>query len=131
MTTSSDQHRDRATEVMQTITCAIVTASDTRTPETDTSGQTIQKLLEEAGHEVVAYHIVKDEAGLMADLLDMLTAREHPPRIILFNGGTGVAPRDRRRLAHAVQSDILACYTVSHNRRHPGQSGKLGVNPTR
>lgn len=95
MSTSSDQHRDRAAEVMRTITCAIVTASDTRIPETDTSGQTIRKLLEEVGHEVVAYHVVKDEAGLMADLLDMLTAREHPPRIILFNGGTGIAPRDR------------------------------------
>jgi molybdenum cofactor biosynthesis protein B len=27
--------------------------------------------------------------------LDMLTAREQPPRLILFNGGTGIAPRDR------------------------------------
>ncbi len=95
MSTSSDQHRERAAEVMRIITCAIVTASDTRTPETDTSGQTIRQFLEAAGHQVVAYHVVKDEADLMAKLLDDLTDGEHPPRLILFNGGTGIAPRDR------------------------------------
>ncbi|MCC9001663.1 MAG: molybdenum cofactor biosynthesis protein, partial [Candidatus Competibacter sp.] len=39
----------------------IITCSDTRTPDTDTSGQLIQKLLAEKGHTIAAYHLVKDE----------------------------------------------------------------------
>ena len=39
----------------------VITCSDTRTPETDTSGQLIQKLLKEQGHSIAAYHLVKDE----------------------------------------------------------------------
>ena len=40
---------------------AIVTVSDTRTPETDESGQLIRTLATAAGHTVVDYRIVKDE----------------------------------------------------------------------
>jgi len=38
----------------------VITCSDTRTPDTDTSGQLIQKLLKEQGHTIAAYHLVKD-----------------------------------------------------------------------
>ena len=36
-------------------------SGDTRTPDSDTSGQLIQKLLKDQGHSVAAYHLVKDE----------------------------------------------------------------------
>ena len=39
----------------------VITCSDTRTSETDTSGYRIMHLLKDAGHSVVAYHLVKDE----------------------------------------------------------------------
>ena len=39
----------------------VITCSDTRTPETDTSGQLIQQLLKDKGHHIAAYHLVKDE----------------------------------------------------------------------
>ena len=39
----------------------VITCSDTRTPDSDTSGQLIQKLLKDQGHSVAAYHLVKDE----------------------------------------------------------------------
>ena len=41
--------------------CKIVTISDTRTEETDKSGQLLHELLKEAGHTVTSYEIVKDD----------------------------------------------------------------------
>lgn len=55
---SVDAHRRQAPS---TVRCKIITVSDTRTPETDKSGQLIISLLEENGYTVVDYSIVKDE----------------------------------------------------------------------
>ena len=44
-----------------TVHCAVITVSDTRTPETDRSGQLIKQLLLDSGHAVGAYAILKDE----------------------------------------------------------------------
>ena len=52
--------------------CAVVTLSDTRTPETDTSGRRIKDLLTEAGHRVVHYGVVRDEPALFEPLLSSL-----------------------------------------------------------
>ena len=57
---SAADHREQA-EAQGAIRVAIITVSDTRTPETDTSGQTIRELLEAAGHAVAGYRIVRDE----------------------------------------------------------------------
>lgn len=73
---------------------AVVTVSDTRTRETDTSGQLIQERLAAAGHPVVDYHLIKDEPDQIQGVLDTLTAPDHPCKIIIFNGGTGISPRD-------------------------------------
>lgn len=91
----SEDHRAQAADAFQSVPCAIVTISDTRTPDTDTSGQTIRRHLEAAGHTVEDYRIVKDEANLIDSLLDELTADGQSARVILMNGGTGIAPRDR------------------------------------
>ncbi len=91
----SQEHREKAAEAFLSVPCAIVTISDTRTPDTDTSGQTIRRFLEEGGHSVAAYYIVKDEADLIEGLLEELTTQDQAARVILLNGGTGIAPRDR------------------------------------
>jgi molybdopterin adenylyltransferase len=73
--------------------CAVITVSDTRTVETDRSGQLIQQLLHEAGHHVSAYTIVKDEPAQIQAALQQLS--QHPAvEAIIVNGGTGIAPRD-------------------------------------
>ena len=53
---------------------AILTLSDTRTPETDKGGQTLRRLLEEAGHTVAHYAIVKDEPAEVRRALDRCIA---------------------------------------------------------
>jgi len=74
------------------IRIAIVTVSDTRTPETDVNAQWLRQRIESAGHAVSAYRLIKDEPDQVAAVLDELAGTD--ARILLWNGGTGIAPRD-------------------------------------
>jgi molybdenum cofactor biosynthesis protein B len=87
---SVEQHRAAAPE---SVGCVVITVSDTRTLETDTSGRIMRERLEGAGHHVVAYEIVRDEPELIHAMLDRYTA-EPACQAMLFNGGTGIAQRD-------------------------------------
>jgi molybdopterin adenylyltransferase len=75
------------------IRCAVLTVSDTRSPETDTSGGLIRETLGLAGHKVVAYEIVPDEPDRIREMLTEWIARDDI-QAILSNGGTGIAARD-------------------------------------
>lgn len=75
------------------VNCAVITVSDTRTVETDRSGQAIQQLLTAAGHSIAAYTIVRDEPDQILAQLETLSQRSDLDALIL-NGGTGIAPRD-------------------------------------
>ena len=86
----ADEHKAHAPN---SIGCMVVTCSDTRTPETDTSGQLIRKLLEERGHTAVGYHVVKDDPAQIQLWIARGTANETVQAIII-NGGTGIAQRD-------------------------------------
>jgi molybdenum cofactor biosynthesis protein B len=87
---SVQQHREAAPE---RVGAAVVTVSDTRTKETDTSGRLIIERLEAAGHTVVGYEIVQDEPHQIVAVLNRF-AIEPDCQAILFNGGTGIARRD-------------------------------------
>ncbi len=89
--TSTQQHRELAAE-RGPVPVAIVTVSDTRTPETDGNATYLRQQLAAGGHQVAAYRLIKDEPTQVAAVLDELIAGE--ARVILFNGGTGIAPRD-------------------------------------
>lgn len=73
--------------------CAVITVSDTRTSDTDKSGQLMQSLLTAAGHTIIHYEIVKDDPEQIAALVKRLT-KSSAVQAILLNGGTGIAPRD-------------------------------------
>jgi molybdopterin adenylyltransferase len=77
------------------VNCAVITVSDTRTPDTDSSGELIKQLLLAAGHKVCRYQIVPDEPSQIRDQLDIAIAVKPPIQAIIFNGGTGISPRDR------------------------------------
>jgi len=72
---------------------AVVTASDTRTPENDTGGDLIVQRVTEAGHEVVHREIVGDDPELIGGLLDRIVETTDA-QLVLVTGGTGIAPRD-------------------------------------
>jgi molybdenum cofactor biosynthesis protein B len=75
------------------VACAILTVSDTRTPDTDTSGALARDLLVQAGHQVVTHVILPDEpARVRAQVEAWLAGGD--VEAILVNGGTGLAPRD-------------------------------------
>ena len=86
-------HRTHKEQAEKHIACAIITVSDTRTEETDKSGQLIRQLLEQHGHAVSAYKIVKDEPEQIGPLVKELLARADVDALTI-NGGTGVARRD-------------------------------------
>ena len=89
---STRQHREAAHQ-RGPVTCAILTVSDTRTPETDTSGGAIRERLEGAGHTVAFYRIVEDEPEPILALLDQIVD-EGQACVVLINGGTGISHRD-------------------------------------
>ncbi|MDB9512906.1 MogA/MoaB family molybdenum cofactor biosynthesis protein [Kamptonema animale CS-326] len=75
------------------VNCAAITVSDTRSQETDKSGQLIKQLLLDAGHAVGFYTLVKDEPEQIISQVRSLCQRSDLDALI-FNGGTGIAPRD-------------------------------------
>lgn len=74
------------------VNVAIITVSDTRTPETDVNGHYLREQIEAAGHVVVAYRLIKDEPAQVESVLEELAGG--PAQVLLWNGGTGIAPRD-------------------------------------
>jgi len=89
---SPDLHREMAAEQVQTVPIAIVTVSDSRTPETDTNMHYLEQAIEALGHVISGYELIRDEPDQVGAVLDHFAASE--ARLILFNGGTGIAPRD-------------------------------------
>ena len=75
------------------VNIAVVTVSDTRTPEDDRSGDALVERLTGAGHALAARVIVKDD---IASIRAQVQAWMADPRIdvVLTTGGTGVTGRD-------------------------------------
>jgi len=88
---STNEHREKA-KSLGVIGIAIITVSDSRTEETDVNGKWLREQIAALGHEVTAYRLIKDEPDQVAAVLDELSGT--PARILLWNGGTGIAPRD-------------------------------------
>lgn len=71
----------------------VLTVSDTRTEDTDSSGRAIADLLVEAGHDVSGRAIVRDEpADVRAKVITALL--EPGTQVIITTGGTGIGSRD-------------------------------------
>ncbi len=73
--------------------CYVLTVSDTRTPDTDTSGRAIRALLEAEGHRVSGSAIVRDDPGQVTALVERQLA-EAAAQAIITTGGTGITSRD-------------------------------------
>ena len=86
-----DEHQAAAGAIVAR--CAVLTLSDTRTPETDKSGARIRELLARDGHVVTGYEVIPDDPARLATLLSALLARDDVDAV-LTSGGTGVGRRD-------------------------------------
>lgn len=93
-------------EAPKSLNLAVLTVSDTRTGETDTSGALIVELAEAAGHRVIERAIVPDEPDPMRSLLQGYGARDDL-HAVLVTGGTGISARDQ------TQETVSALLTKS------------------
>lgn len=91
MSTSTKEHRDAAPNQL---TYAVITVSDTRTIETDTSGALIVERMDGAGHQLLNRRIVADEPADICAAVGQLCAAPNLD-VILATGGTGISPRDQ------------------------------------
>lgn len=85
-----DEHKSTAP---RSIGCWVLTISDSKTPETDTSGKLIRELLSGAGHTVVGSEIVRDEPAEVQRVIREACARDDV-RAVIMTGGTGITSRD-------------------------------------
>jgi len=85
-----DEHKATAPT---TLGCWVLTISDTKTPETDTSGTLICERLTAAGHRVVGSSIVRDEPKDVQRIIREAAA-DSSVQVIIMTGGTGITSRD-------------------------------------
>jgi len=76
-----------------TVACFVLTVSDSRTLETETSGKAIAELLTAAGHTVVDRLVVKDEPDEVRHIVRTEIERSRV-KVIITTGGTGITSRD-------------------------------------
>ncbi len=75
------------------LSIAVLTVSDTRDESNDTSGQTLVERVNQAGHNLAAKHIVKDDVYQLRAIVSQWIADENIHAIIT-TGGTGFTDRD-------------------------------------
>jgi molybdenum cofactor biosynthesis protein B len=75
------------------VNIAVLTVSDTRTMENDTSGQTLAERIVAAGHRVADRRIEKDEAAAIEKFLRRWIA-DAEIDVVITTGGTGITGRD-------------------------------------
>jgi molybdenum cofactor biosynthesis protein B len=86
-------HLDHKATSPASVTCFVLTISDTRTDQNDTSGQAIAQLLEVNGHRVAGRGIVRDDPKTIRDTL-VAQLGNPGAQIIITTGGTGITSRD-------------------------------------
>jgi molybdenum cofactor biosynthesis protein B len=75
------------------INIGVLTVTDSRTLETDTSGKILADRLTEAGHTLAERKIVKDEVPAIVEQLNAW-ADDVDVDVVITNGGTGLTGRD-------------------------------------
>ncbi|MCX8103202.1 MAG: molybdenum cofactor biosynthesis protein MoaB [Candidatus Bipolaricaulota bacterium] len=81
-------------QCLESITCWIITVSDTRTESTDTSGKLIREQLESAGHRVTLYRIIKNDPAQITEMVEQLKS-DRDAHVAIFHGGTGISRKDQ------------------------------------
>src|SRR5262249_44028853 len=85
--------REHRATAPQSIGCFVLTISDSKTPEPDTSGILIRELLSGAGHTLVGHAIVRDEPTEVTAVIRK-GCENAALQAFVLTGGTGVTSRD-------------------------------------
>jgi len=80
-------------QTLAPVNAVVVTVSDTRTEETDTSGGYLRERLEQAGHRLIEKIIVKDDTYILRAKVAAYIADDRV-QAVLLTGGTGFTARD-------------------------------------
>jgi len=85
--------REHKAHAPRSVSCFVLTISDTKTSESDTSGALIQELLRAGGHRIAGSAIVRDEP---ADVQRIVREQCADPAVqaVILTGGTGITSRD-------------------------------------
>ena len=86
-------YQEHKQEAPKNVNCAVLVISNTRTEQNDESGKLIMQALEENGHRVVTYSILKNDAASIQKKLDELLQKESL-EVIITSGGTGISHLD-------------------------------------
>ncbi len=86
-------HKEHKDISPQTVNCAVLTISDSRTEANDESGRFIIKALEDSGHRVTGRGIIRNSADIIGNRLAELLA-DDAVDVIITSGGTGASHRD-------------------------------------
>lgn len=88
----------------QSLNVAVLTLSDTRSLNEDTSGQFLIDALASAGHKLAERKLIKDDKYLIRAVISQWIADPHI-QVIITTGGTGFTARDNTPQAVKVLFD--------------------------
>jgi molybdenum cofactor biosynthesis protein B len=84
------EHKEMSPQV---VTCTVLVISDSRTEATDESGRLLIEKLENNGHKVLDYALLKNDSQAIRNKLEELLEKKEL-QVIITSGGTGVSLRD-------------------------------------
>lgn len=87
---SYQEHRQKSP---QSVNCAVLIISDSRTEQDDESGRLIKQKLSQNGHQVMAFSLLKNDAESIKKKITELLGQADL-QVIIASGGTGVSHRD-------------------------------------
>jgi molybdenum cofactor biosynthesis protein B len=86
-------YREHKEKSPRSVTCAVLTISDSRTEQDDESGKLLKEKLSQNGHRVLAYAILKNDADAIKRKIEELL-KSADLQVIITSGGTGISHRD-------------------------------------
>lgn len=89
---SGHPHSHHARDAQEPVPVHVITVSDSRTPDTDTSGALMHQLFTAAGCAATGPTIIPDD--VTAIQAAVLSALRSGARVVALNGGTGITARD-------------------------------------
>jgi len=86
-------YQEHKREAPQSVSCAVLTISDSRTEQDDESGKLLRQRLGQNGHQVIFYAILKNDSEAIKKKINELLSQKEL-QVIITSGGTGVSHRD-------------------------------------